>query len=165
MNHRDERRCYHCGERLREDEERRPRISRRRPPPQRRDVEPHRGGFVLAMGIISLALLLVCLPLSVIPGIIGWICGQSDLRKMRNNAMDDDDGGATQAGWICSMLGTLLGTIVILACGSLIGLGIYQDVERSRRTAPPRFNPAPVPQRQPFQPVPKGQPEIKPGPA
>jgi hypothetical protein len=117
------RRCYHCGERLRSggrtrypdrDEYDDDHGFRRR----RRDTEPHRGGVVLAMGIISLVGIVVIPVVPIIFGIIGWVMGHSDLRKMRNNQMDNEGEGTTRAGWICSIIGTLLnGTMMLLCCG------------------------------------------------
>ena len=65
-------------------------------------------GMVLAMGIISLVGVAVVGGLPIIFGIIGWVMGQTDLRKMRNNQMDRDGEGMTRAGWICSIFGTLV---------------------------------------------------------
>jgi hypothetical protein len=137
-NHRDSRRCYHCGERLSDGPRSRSRYRddyddddyRRR----RRDTEPHRGGLVLAMGIISLVGIAVIPGLPVIFGIIGWVMGHTDLRKMRNNQMDQEGEGMTRAGWICGIIGTLLNLGFILLCGGLIGLGIWSESNRAQTT-------------------------------
>jgi hypothetical protein len=101
---------------------------------RRRDTEPHRGGLVLAMGIISLAGILVIWGVPIIFGIIGWVMGHSDLRKMRNNQMDPEGESMTRAGWICSILGTLLNLILILACVGFIGFMIWMDTNMAQTT-------------------------------
>ncbi len=70
----------------------------------------HRGGTVLALGIIGLV---VCF----IFGIFAWVMGSNDLREMRAGRMDTTGRGLTQAGQICGIIGVLLGLL-----GVLIGL-------------------------------------------
>jgi predicted Zn finger-like uncharacterized protein len=91
----------------------------------RRDTEPHRGALILVFGIISIAsvVLNVCyvgvligLPL----GITAWVLGNADLRKIKNHQMDEEGLGMTQAGWICGIIGTILQSLVLLACGGFI---------------------------------------------
>jgi hypothetical protein len=143
MVHRDSRRCLSCGERLYSDEDRdddddRP---RRRPPP-RLDAEPHRGAFVLTMGIISCAAPFVCWPLApfaIVFGIIAWVAGSADLRKIRQGMMDQQGEGTTQAGWICGIIGTLVNTLVILGCGAFIGLMTVESINSSKQNNPRPF--------------------------
>ncbi len=146
MCHHDARRCSHCGERFESDDEDHPR--RRRPRrDERRDTEPHRAGFVLAMGIVSLALLPLCFLslLSIIPGLIAWICGRADLRKMREETMDPEGEGSTQAGWICGIIGTCLSVVIWLGCGTMLGMAWYEQIQASRNMNQPRFNQQPAP--------------------
>jgi predicted Zn finger-like uncharacterized protein len=146
--HREARRCISCGERLPDDEDHEDdlRYERRR---RKRDWEPHRAGFVLAMGVISVATLFTCwplAPLAIIPGIMAWVMGSADLRKMRQGTMDPEGHGSTQAGWICGIVGTALNTVVLLGCGTFIGLIWYNEVQKSKRMQPPaRFNAPPPP--------------------
>jgi predicted Zn finger-like uncharacterized protein len=148
MCHNDARRCSHCGERFDGDEDH-PR--RRRPRrDDRRDTEPHRAGFVLAMGIVSLSLLPLCFLslLSIVFGPIAWICGHTDLRKMRAGTMDPEGEGSTQAGWICGIIGTCLGAVIWLGCGSWLGMIWYETIQNSKRMNQPRMV-APPPPRAP----------------
>ncbi|HTU90834.1 MAG TPA: MJ0042-type zinc finger domain-containing protein [Gemmataceae bacterium] len=120
----------------------------------RRDAEPDRGGGVLTLGIISLALILVwcTAPVGAILGLVAWIMGQIDLRKMKNGQMDDDNRGLTQAGWICGILGTILNSLIVLGCGLFIGSIWYSEISRLPTTKP-------VPVRRPVRPMPpKGVP-------
>ena len=74
----------------------------------RRDVLPHRGSTVLALGILSLV---VCAP---VLGPIAWSMGHTDLNEIRAGRMDPDGEGLTNAGKICGMIGTILGIISIV---------------------------------------------------
>lgn len=108
-------RCLRCGENLRDD----------RPPWERdgflrRDCLPHRGGPVLALGITGLVASVVpyfCwagVPLSA----TAWLMGQYDLRRMRANVMDPRGSGATTAGMVCGIIGTLFGVLwLVFAAG------------------------------------------------
>ncbi len=84
-------------------------------------ARPHRGGAVLAVGLIGL--LLSCIPLA------GWILGgiavsmaNTDLAAMNRGAMDDSGRGLTQGGQVCGTIALVLATLVFLAA-CLIGLG------------------------------------------
>jgi hypothetical protein len=106
-------RCSHCGRWIGEH------YDNRNPwdagLPQRRDVEPHRGGLVLTLGILSLALS----PLFIIAwmfGLAAWIMGQRDLARMNSGIVDNEGYGTTQAGWICGIIGTILCGIPSMCC-------------------------------------------------
>jgi hypothetical protein len=64
----------------------------------------HRGGTVLAMGILGLAL---CFPL----GFVAWSMADHDLKRMRSGRMDTSGEGLTRAGKICGMVGGILGAL------------------------------------------------------
>jgi predicted Zn finger-like uncharacterized protein len=121
-------------------------------PPVRRDCEPHRGGLVLTFGIIGVVgsglgfipcfgqLLLV--PTFVL-GLIAWIMGGGDLRKMRQGTMDPAGMGSTQAGWICGIIGTCLSTLIFLLCLGYFGLVFsLSSTNTSNPPGGPRFAPA-----------------------
>src|SRR5690349_10448850 len=113
--HRDARRCYHCGERFVRDERGRdglPGLTFHAP--VRRDCEPHRGPLVLALGVLSLVLLSICFPVGAVLGLVAWVMGQGDLRKLKRGDMDPAGQGLTQAGWICGIIGTLLNGLFTL---------------------------------------------------
>lgn len=122
-----------------------PDIRRRAP---RRDAEPDRGAIVLSLGIISLATVMVwCVaPLGAILGLVAWIMGQTDLRKMKSGQMDDQGRGMTQAGWICGILGLVLNGLMTLGCGVLVGCIWYSEMNRPPNTRPiPMMQPPPPP--------------------
>src|SRR5262249_37330336 len=107
--------CPFCGESLgRPAPDQRSWNGNFRPGGYRRDWEPHRGTLVLVLGILSIALFFF--PLALLLGISAWIMGQSDLRKMRLNQMDPVGKGSTEAGWICGIIGTILGLIPLTCC-------------------------------------------------
>jgi hypothetical protein len=104
---RDAMRCLQCGEPLGEDDDR---------PWPYRDCEPHRGGMILALGIISIVLITTCV-LSIIGlpmGIAAWTMAQGDLRKMRAGRMDPDGMRTTESGRTCAIIGTVLNTLGLL---------------------------------------------------
>ena len=76
-------------------------------PPAQGRLKAHRGGAVLALGIIGLVLCVIC-------GIIAWVMGKNDLKEMDAGIMDPAGRGMTNAGKICGMIG------VILACIGLV---------------------------------------------
>lgn len=67
-------------------------------------MRPHRGGMVLALGILSIVLCFVC-------GIFAWVMANNDLREMAQGTMDPSGRGSTQAGKICGIIGTILGSM------------------------------------------------------
>ncbi|MBI1903634.1 MAG: hypothetical protein HYS13_21235 [Planctomycetia bacterium] len=83
-------------------------------------VRPHRGGTVMAMGIVSCSvaaigaiicslLLLVSLPL----GIVSWIMARNDLREMAAGTMDVSGRGQTMTGMITGIIATALSALVL----------------------------------------------------
>lgn len=73
--------------------------------------EPHRGGVVLALGILSIVFGSGC-GIGLILGIIGWVMANSDLERMRAGTMSREGEGLTQAGKICSIVGVCLSGLV-----------------------------------------------------
>jgi hypothetical protein len=64
-------------------------------------MKPHRGTLILVLGILGLV---ICAPL----GIAAWVMGAGDLKEMDAGTMDPSGRGATQAGKICGIIGTIL---------------------------------------------------------
>ena len=76
-------------------------------------LKPHRGGMILAFGILGLV---VCFIL----GIFAWIMGNNDLAEMRAGTMDPSGEGLTQAGRIIGMI-----TCILTIAGFCIGGGVF----------------------------------------
>lgn len=78
----------------------------------------HRGGLVLALGVISWV---VGCPVF---GLFAWIMGSGDLREMRLGRMDPSGRGLTQAGQIVGMVHAILVivVVVIVAFGMLLAV-------------------------------------------
>jgi hypothetical protein len=75
---------------------------------ERRDYElDHRGGLILALGIIGLV---VCPPV----GIAAWIMGNNDMKAMESGQMDREGKQLTQVGKILGMVATAF--LVLWAC-------------------------------------------------
>jgi hypothetical protein len=68
--------------------------------------------MILVFGILGLV---VCMPL----GIVAWVMGSGDLKKMDAGLMDPEGRGITQAGKIIGMVATIL-TIVGIALWFLL---------------------------------------------
>lgn len=67
----------------------------------RRFAQPHRGGAILALGIMSL----VCCQLL---GPVAWIMGQTDLKQIDAGIIDPEGRSLTQIGMILGIVGTIL---------------------------------------------------------
>ncbi len=72
-----------------------------------RIMQPHRGTMILVFGILGLV---ICMPL----GIVAWVMGSGDLKKMDAGVMDPEGRGTTQAGKIVGMISVLLNIIAIV---------------------------------------------------
>jgi predicted Zn finger-like uncharacterized protein len=116
--HRDYARCPYCGLRLsRTGHERRPFLGRR-------DADPHRGGLVLTLGIIGLLGIVLCAPIGTLFGMVAWILGHSDLKRMKRGDMDPEGEGMTQAGWICGIIATSIGLLFSFGtCFIILSIG------------------------------------------
>ncbi len=64
-------------------------------------LKPHRGGLVLALGILGIVCCFIC-------GIIAWVFGSNDLKEMAAGTMDPSGKGMTQAGKICGIISVVL---------------------------------------------------------
>src|SRR5205807_2768052 len=150
-------RCPYCGAVPEDYEEEDERPWEERRFRGRRDAEPHRGVLILVLGIISIVLVAIaCGPVGLPLGIAAWVMGHKDLRKMRENIMDDEGMGLTQAGWICGIIGTILDTLCSL--GLLAYIAFIFTMFRTMSTMPPPTTAptikktAPAPQKTPAAP-------------
>ena len=82
---------------------------------QPQGLKPHRGGMILAFGIVGL---LCC----IIFAILAWVMGGGDLKEMAAGRMDRAGEGMTKAGWILGIIGVCLGILSIL--GILVAVAI-----------------------------------------
>ncbi|MSR32717.1 MAG: DUF4190 domain-containing protein [Gemmataceae bacterium] len=121
--------CKFCGEFLDGSRHERSHSFQRS---QSDDFEPHRGGLILALGILSLV---VCAPL----GIFAWVMGSSDLGKIRSGRMDRSGEGTTQGGYICGIIGSVLFIIQIIAIGFFLFVACLGATIQAERQ-PRRFN-------------------------
>ncbi len=84
------------------------------PAANRTYLVPHRGGMILALGII--AWVFTC----PIFSIVAWMLGTSDLREMREGRMEPSGMGLTRAGHILGLIYSLLWLALVV-----IGLFIF----------------------------------------
>jgi hypothetical protein len=86
-----------------------------------RYIQPHRGGSILAMGIISMVTF--CFPiLSVSLAIGAIVMANTDNAKMRSGEMDPSGQGQTTAGMVCGIIGLVI-TVLSFGCFCLGNLG------------------------------------------
>lgn len=92
-------------------------------PPQQ-PLAPHRGGVILALGIIGLVCCFIC-------GIIAWVMGNGDLKEMAAGRMDRSGQGMTQAGKICGMISVILQIVGLIIWFLFAALGVVHSGMRS----------------------------------
>ena len=91
------------------DDEERPRRRRRRRRARFSNHEAsHRGGTVLTLGILSIALGVCCPLVGIGLGIGAMSMANADLSKMDRGEMDPSGMGSTRAGQICGIIGLVL---------------------------------------------------------
>lgn len=71
-------------------------------------MAPHRGGLILAFGLLGWFLCPV----------IAWVMGRDDLRRIQNGQMDPNGRGLTQAGTILGMVQCIIFCVVL--CGWML---------------------------------------------
>jgi hypothetical protein len=80
-----------------------------------RHRRPHRGGVILTLGILGLALFWIPLAGWILGGIALGM-GNSDVLEMARGVMDREGKGMTQAGKICGLLAVILSTLAFVSC-------------------------------------------------
>ena len=112
---------------------------------RRAATAPHRGGMILAFGLIGL----IGGHFAGFPfifGIIAWVMGNADLAEIRAGRMDPEGESMTQTGKILGVIATILAVVyIILTCGIfgcifLIPLMVVGGAAAGRRQQPPRRN-------------------------
>lgn len=79
-------------------------------------LSAHRGGMILALGILS-----VVFNVAGVPGLLAWVLGSADLKQMNAGSMDPEGRGMTQAGMIIGMIMTILVMVVfVLTVGFIV---------------------------------------------
>ena len=78
-------------------------------------TNPHRGGVILALGILSWA---IGCPIF---GVVAWVMGSNDLGEMRAGTMDPQGQSLTEAGRWMGMLHTMV-SLIVAVVGLLVVL-------------------------------------------
>jgi predicted Zn finger-like uncharacterized protein len=99
-----------------DDDDDRPR--RRRRGSSGRDFLPHRGGAVLALGIMGLFGSFFVPLGGLVCGIIAWVMANTDLAQMRAGRMDPEGESQTNAGRICGIIGVVLHVLILLVAAA-----------------------------------------------
>ncbi len=79
------------------------------------DLRPHRGGIVLALGILSLVFCALLGPMA-------WVMANADLADMAAGRMDPEGRSMTDVGKVCGIIGTLLMVPAILVALFFFGV-------------------------------------------
>ena len=84
---------------------------------------PHRGALILVLGILGIVI--SCLPF----GLVAWVMGRNDIKRIDRGEMDREGRGLTQAGMICGIIGTVFFALsllywVVMAVALVAGAGI-----------------------------------------
>jgi hypothetical protein len=95
------------------------------PQPGEGGLKPHRGGVILALGILGIVVCFIC-------GIVAWVMGNSDLRQIDTGVMDPSGRGLTQAGKICGMISVILWIVGLVIWLLFMGLFAARAVSVSR---------------------------------
>jgi hypothetical protein len=81
---------------------------RRRRGRNRNNFEPHRGGLIMALGLIALVGGMSFCMVPAVVGPIAWIMGSYDLRAIQDGRMDPEGESMTRAGRVCGIVATVL---------------------------------------------------------
>lgn len=96
-------------------------LIRNEPPdatPRSTIVREHRGGVVLAFGILS------WISMCFLFGVAAWALGVEDLRAMRAGEMDPRGERLTRAGMILGMISVVLALVTLLGLVAIAGIAI-----------------------------------------
>jgi hypothetical protein len=87
-------------------------------PLARRSEIPHRGGVILAVGIMSLVMFVPC---ALFCGPIAWVMGNADLADIRAGRMDPSGEGMVHAGRVLGMISTILMIASVVSMCGFVG--------------------------------------------
>ena len=97
------------------DDDRPSRRSKRRKS-LRSDFTPHRGGMILAFGIIG-----IVTGLGIVFGPIAWMMGNTDMKEISEGRMDPEGESMTNIGRILGMIATILSIVgIVIGCGFFV---------------------------------------------
>jgi hypothetical protein len=69
---------------------------------------PHRGGLIMALGLVALVGGMSLCGVPAVLGPVAWALGSWDLRKIREGRMDPEGASMTQTGQVCGIVATVL---------------------------------------------------------
>lgn len=112
-------------------------------------LEPHRGVLILVFGICGFA---VC----AVFGIVAWIMGNGDLKKIKAGTMDPAGLSNTRIGKLLGIISTILSVVVfgLMILGMVFFLLVKgESHHQASQAAPAQQAPAePVPAKRPLEP-------------
>jgi len=107
---------------------------------------PHRGGMILAFGIISLVFF-QCMA-GFVFGILAWVMGNSDLKGMTDGEVDPEGKQLTQVGRILGIVGLALSALYTLFIVAYF-VFFFAFIVPAAPKMPPPVAPVPAPAPQP----------------
>ena len=82
---------------------------------------PHRGGAILALGLIGMLTSFCVLPGWILGGIAASMAA-TDMQRMARGSMDNSGRGLTQGGQVCGIIALIISTLTFLfACLARVG--------------------------------------------
>ena len=104
----------------------------------------HRGGFILAFGIVSLVaslcsiVMCCCILGAVFPllgmatGITAFFMGRADIAAMNRGEMDDRGRGQTQTGMYLGLAGAIVAALLLIGYVLLMAFGMASNLATQR---------------------------------
>jgi hypothetical protein len=87
----------------------------------RNRLTPHRGGLIMALGLVALVGGISLCGVPALLGPVAWTLGSWDLREIREGRMDPEGTSMTQTGQVCGIVATVLLIVGALVFCLLIG--------------------------------------------
>jgi len=114
----------------------------------RLDAEPHRGSTVYGLGVASLVVTVLwfLFPIGIPLGIVAWVMGHRDLRKMEEGVMDPAGRKKTRDGRTCGIIGACINGLFGL--GGVLVVVLMLVINEA----------APAPVKRPIPPMPAAKP-------
>lgn len=108
------------------------------------NVRPHRGGTVLALGILSITTAGAC-GVGLILSIVGLVMGNRELRGMNSGQIDPAGRNFAATGRNCSIIGLVIAVLMLLLgllyAGAVAAVIAGAASQASRATPPPQTGP------------------------
>jgi len=104
--------------------------------------EAHRGPMILVFGILAIVLG----GIGLVTGILAWVFGKQDLKKMDAGVMDPEGRSMTQIGWILGIVGVCFHALgLVVACLYFVFIMVFFTAAVSSMPTGPVMTPSAPP--------------------